>query len=597
MADFKLDEVRRGIESGLRVGQANGIVKLDLDAVPMRGQSLFNPTDRFVHQAREAWLRPIAGRSMSSIRGCIWSAEWVSRATSHGFLRGVHANASTRENLDEAPCEFVDDALLVERENAEAFLLKATCLFQLARDWDALVLLALLRSSKSATPRQLTRAGELREQIRGIYMPWVFNEYGLRIREGRAPEVLDFVRSLAAMEPGVWELFYLEAAALAQLKDFEPALSKADECLQAAPGFERVFLEKFRQSILAQRSQHRMVPAREAYKAAAYPRAHGLLKALDEETRAVPLWITFEKYLSRLIAKKLTPNHGPPEGTAEEKLNLHLFLIETEFAEINRLNREKRSGEAVPIAARAFAFAPYSTDINFTYGVSVYNELIDRLTPNNPARPTNDELDRGLRQAVALFKFAAVDPVLTNAVLWQKDMENLLLIVADNRLLDPLFASFNSIFADLKGKGITSVDDWQRTMARFRAIESDMRGVRPKLNTDGSRKDFDSLNDQVAQCLTQLGAMEHSMRDIEIVNKLYARVNKAAALLERKFPPLQLYELNTIRTTLTQVLGEAMVARHKVHDPVAVQDLDKLIADPVARDRRRFHGGFSTTRY
>jgi len=488
----------------------------------------------------------------------------------------------------EAARAALEELLREQPRHPDGLLLLATCFHRLGQWLPGLRALAALRAAgRDVPPRVLSDANALRVELWDGIAPVAMEVNYNRLRNNDTAGLFADVDQLLAIDPLVWEFYYLRA-------EGQFAVGRADEAwdtvaaaielvrtrevkkLKSPPGA----LTALRGRLLAHRARGWLRPALELYRKGKYADARAAVAAIDPEARVVPLAATFDAYLGRLVGPPAVgPQKAPPEGTPVEVDDLYFFIAGDDIEVARKLMSGGRYGPANDTLRAALPHAPHFAYLRFLIALTAYDALFVRF--QEPNFPDLDEINRIVTDAHGHATAGADDPENPAAADLLAALDGLREAVAealaerkryqkDMKVFEPCFQEFDAILKSA-GSGGGDVQALDRIQHRLTQLRGRVAGL-PAMTSKACQADRPALAKAIDDILAEVENIRASIREVERINPLWQRLEKLVTGAKYSMTPL-----HTLAAQLAAVATEAKKLRPTLTTEKGRESVDELV--------------------
>ena len=478
-------------------------------------------------------------------------------------------------------------------EHHEAYYLAAYCHAKLESFMQGLRLLrplAHMRLENSLASRVESLRIDIRdslfvELVLGSFVALQFHQYD---------SFITHVNEVIQLDPAWTMCYFILAGMLMNAERLSDARATVEAGLRSCPVDERSLLVEVNQEILHRQILKEMETARHWFKKGNYRRARTELNRLSSVARDLPLWVTFENYLSQLdsgsllgslLGRNRSPCEVTPRGSFQEVDALYFFLVGSEIRQAKECLNANRFEDAESNLRNALKDTPHFCFANYQYAGCIYSRLTYRLSGERP--PELAEIISELNRARGFAEIGARDPEIEDA---SKLLDAISALIGqiteverqvrerqqESEMVNQTIQEFQAIMNIAEG-GIRSYSHYEQVSSRLKAFRENLNGVRRKTRSDDARKVIQQVSEAAEQNWKQLQTMEASIRESGIVEKHFTAYTTKMNQIQSKGGIHSRSDLDSAHSFFKSLMYQVITDRTKVKNLDAQQSLDKLL--------------------
>lgn len=476
----------------------------------------------------------------------------------------------------------------------EALYLTAYCYHHLGQNREALRNLLPLR--KILDPQFQARIMALKEDIREHIRAELLLETLVNMLQEVSDQSIASLRELVTLDPDFFLYHYLLTGILITADRFSEALEAVNHGLHVCHPQESQDLENLKNKILEHFCAEQMKQARDLFKHREFARARAVLRQLDKQFQSLPLYCTFDGYLSRLAGdgflgflRRKSPAQAQPPGPPQDAEALYFFLVGEEVNQGGQFIEQGDFRQAKNSLQNAIQHCPLFPFANFLYSNCLYRWMGDRLSSGD--RPELQEVIDTLEEVRLCAQIAATDrdlmersghqpSHLLNEVaeiltrLRQVQVENAR-GAQEDKIVNPVIHEFQSIMERV-GDGIKSPQHFQEIFSRMSALQKKLRGVQRRVQSEQGRQVLNTLAEAVQNHIQQLKSIKVDVEEDALVNQFIGNFNNRMESLQYARITSR-SQLNQLRQFFLNLRQEVQAARNRVTKQAAKNALDQLL--------------------
>ena len=416
-------------------------------------------------------------------------------------------------------------------DHPEALYLMGYCHFHLDDDLQALRALAPLRGLR-LDRHMANRVEALRADIRQHLLFRLLLETPLLMYTDGCEAAISRIREVVELAPEEGLFHFMLSGTLMSAERFREALEAVNCGLQTTSVEGRELLEPLKGQIQQRYCAQKMEPARALFKQGEYRKARSFLRGLNSEYRNLPLYTTFDDYLSRLAGGMLgwlrqrDIGSVQPPGSFADADALYFFLVGEEIHQAKRLLGEDNTIQALKVIRQVVGYCPLFPYANYHLGGCLFRWLGERMESND--KPELTEFIDTLERARSSLKLAVTDPEIAETALdllkrvegslegARKVQQEVARRQEEAKYINLVIEEFNDIMKSAES-GIRSAGHYQEVSSRMRALKTKLSKVAKQVQGPDGRDVLAKLTSSVDGNLEQLRSIEADIRESEVV--------------------------------------------------------------------------------